>query len=32
VDDSWSDEDVTALYWEMRSISNEYAANMRWTS
>jgi hypothetical protein len=32
VDDSWSDEDVTALYWEMRTISNEYAANMRWVS
>ena len=32
VDDSWSDEDVTALYWEMRKISNEYAANMRWAS
>jgi len=30
LDDSWSDEDVTALYWEMRTISNEYATNMRW--
>ncbi len=30
VDDTWSDEDVVALYWEMRKISNEYAANMRW--
>jgi hypothetical protein len=30
LDDSWSDEDVTALYWDMRAISNEYAANMRW--
>jgi hypothetical protein len=30
LDESWSDEDVTALYWEMRAISNEYAANMRW--
>lgn len=30
VDDSWRDEDVTALYWEMRKISNRYAANLRW--
>lgn len=30
LDESWSDEDVTALYWEMRAISNEYAASMRW--
>lgn len=32
VDDTWSDEDVIALYWEMRKISNEYATNMRWAS
>ncbi len=32
LDDTWSDEDVTALYWEMRRISNEYAAAMRWRS
>jgi len=32
VDDTWRDEDVTALYWEMRKISNQYAANMRWLS
>jgi hypothetical protein len=30
LDDSWSDEDVTALYWDMRRISDEYAASMRW--
>jgi hypothetical protein len=32
VDDTWSDEDVIDLYWEMRRISDEYAANMRWSS
>ncbi len=30
VDDTWHDEDVTALYWDMRKIANEYAANMKW--
>ncbi len=30
VDDSWSDGDITDLYWEMRRIGEEYAANMRW--
>jgi hypothetical protein len=30
VDDTWNDDNVTALYWEMRKIANEYAANMRW--
>ena len=25
VDDSWTDSDITALYWEMRKISEEYA-------
>ncbi len=32
IDDSWSDEEVTSLYWDMRRISNEYAASMRWAS
>ncbi len=30
VDDTWRDEDVTALYWEMRKIGDEYAASMHW--
>ncbi len=30
VDDSWADEDITALYWEMRKIADEYAKNMKW--
>ena len=30
VDDTWRDDDVTAIYWELRKIANEYAANMRW--
>ncbi len=30
IDDAWADEDVTALYWEMRKIADEYAANMKW--
>jgi hypothetical protein len=30
VDDTWADEDVTGLYWEIRKIANEYAANMKW--
>lgn len=32
VDDAWNDDDITALYWEMRKISEEYAANMNWRS
>ena len=32
VDDNWRDEDVTALYWDMRKISDQYAANMRWAA
>ena len=32
VDDSWRDDDVTALYWEMRKISDQYAANIRWAA
>ncbi len=32
VDDTWNDKDVTDLYWEMRKISNEYAANMNWVN
>lgn len=32
VDDTWHDEDVTALYWDMRKIADEYAANMHWMS
>ena len=30
VDDAWNDDDITVLYWEMRKISEEYAANMKW--
>ena len=30
VDDSWSDSDITDLYWEMRRIAEAYAANMKW--
>jgi hypothetical protein len=30
VDDTWADTDVTELYWKMRKISDEYAANMKW--
>lgn len=30
VDDTWRDEDVTTLYWEMRKISDEYASNLHW--
>jgi hypothetical protein len=29
VDDTWSDDDITSFYWDMRKISVEYAANMR---
>jgi len=32
VDDGWRDDDVTALYWEMRKIADQYAANMRWAN
>ena len=30
LDDSWHDDDITSLYWEMRKIAEEYARNMRW--
>ena len=30
VDDTWADSDITDLYWEMRQVAEEYAANMRW--
>lgn len=30
VDAGWTDDDITALYWDMRKISEEYARNMRW--
>ena len=30
VDNSWSDNDLTDLYADMRKISEEYAQNMRW--
>lgn len=30
IDDTWSDDDITGLYWDMRKIAEEYAANMRW--
>lgn len=30
LDDSWSDSDITTLYWEMRKIGDEYARNIRW--
>lgn len=30
LDDSWKDNDITSLYWEMRKIADEYAANMKW--
>lgn len=30
VDDTWSDSDITDLYWEMRKIGEEYATNMKW--
>ena len=32
VDDAWHDDDVTALYWDLRKIADEYAANMRWAA
>ena len=30
IDDSWADDDITALYWDMRMIADEYAAGMKW--
>lgn len=30
IDDTWSDSDITGLYWEMRKVAEEYAANMKW--
>jgi uroporphyrinogen-III decarboxylase len=30
IDESWADDEITAFYWEMRKIADEYAANMRW--
>ena len=30
LDKSWSDDDITGLYHEMRKISEEYAKAMRW--
>ncbi len=30
IDDTWSDGDITSLYWGMRKIAEEYAANMKW--
>lgn len=32
VDDTWRDDDVTALYWDMRKIADEYAKNMNWVA
>ena len=32
VDDAWHDDDITALYWDLRKIADEYAANMRWAA
>jgi hypothetical protein len=26
----WTDEGITEFYWEMRKVSDEFAANMRW--
>ena len=31
VDDTWHDDDLTAVYWDLRKIANDYAANMRWS-
>jgi hypothetical protein len=28
--DTWSDDDITSFYWDMRKVAEEYAANMRW--
>ena len=30
VDDTWSDDDITGFYWDMRKVAEEYAANVRW--
>ena len=30
IDQSWSDDDITSFYWEMRAIADEFAAAMRW--
>lgn len=30
ISNEWSDDDVTAFYWAMRKIGEEYAANMKW--
>ncbi len=30
VDNSWSDAEITDLYYAMREVAVEYAANMRW--
>jgi len=32
VDDSWHDDDITQIYWDMRQIGDEYAASMRWAN
>ncbi len=32
VDDTWHDDDITQIYWDMRKIGNEYAANMHWAN
>lgn len=30
IGETWSDDEITSFYWEMREVSNEYAAAMRW--
>ena len=30
VDEGWTDDEITAFYWDMRKIGAEYAGNMRW--
>ena len=30
IDETWSDDDITAFYWDMRKIADEYAANIKW--
>ena len=30
IGETWSDDEITDFYWEMRSISEEYAKAMRW--
>jgi hypothetical protein len=32
VDDTWHDDDITQLYWDLRKIGDEYAANMHWAN